>query len=457
MSEQNTLLSPNLARWFQIISVGMITLVAFEAVAVTTAMPYVVDSLGGERFYAIAAGIPMAAQLLTVALAGPWCDSHGPRTPLVVGVLSFVGGLVIAAAAPTIEVLIIGRAIQGLGGGLLIVPLYVMVGAYIEAERQPAFLAAFAIAWVLPSLVGPIVAGAFVEYVHWRMVFAICPILYAIVLPFAARKFLALPPVHERLKFQIPRTVLISAIVTGAAVAGLQVISGVKPEDFAAIHILATVVIGAVALLAARYLLPRGTFFAKRGVPATVLFRGLLNGTLVATELFLPLMLKNVHGWGATRAGFVMTASSLTWALASWIQGRIHGSERRMFLAFIGPLIQIVGTALVLVATLPSVSGWWVLVGWLVAGFGTGLIYPQTTVHALALTPPARHGAVSSALNISDTLGASMLVAFGGILYAIAYELGAGAFAVTIGFEMALVVLALWVGRRIMPPQAVAE
>lgn len=443
------LLSGRLAAWFKIISVVMISLVAFEVVAVSTAMPYVVEDLNGKQYYALVSGIPLAMQLLTTALAGPWCDAKGPKPPLYIGLGLFITGLLIATFSPSILFLVLGRGIQGLGGGLTIVPLYVMVGAHVKASKQPAFFAAFALAWVLPSLIGSLVAGFFVEHVHWRLVFGICPIFYAALLPLAASKFKDFPRIHEPRPFVISRALLIASAISGVCVAALQIISGTKPADFTPWLIAAALIISIVLFTAARTLFPEGTLVARRGVPATIALRGLLNGTTVATEIYLVLLLKEVHNWGATQAGFVMTAGSLTWALGSWIQGKLSMPRHRALLPIIGPSLQLIGMIITIFSLLPHTSGWIVMIGWLLAGFGTGMIYPATTVHALNLTPAERHGEVSSAISVADTLSASVLMAYLGIIYALAYGLGAGTFALVVGFSAALVSLALWVATRI--------
>lgn len=449
-ARSSLLLSGYLAAWFKIIAVAMVSIVAFEAVAVSTAMPYVVEALHGEQYYALVSGIPLAAQLITTALAGPWCDAKGPKPPLYIGITAFIVGLLIATAAPTVTILTIGRGIQGLGGGLTLVPLYVMVGAYVREDKQPAFFAAFGMAWVVPSLVGPMIAGFFVEYLHWRFVFGICPLLYVVLAPIMIQKFKQFPQIHEPLPIKLPRTLILAALISGLLVASLQMISGTKPGDFSPLLMVVTLLISVALITTSRQLFPAGTYLARRGVPATVALRGLINAATVACEIYLVLMLKEVHGWGATQAGFVMTTGSITWALGSWVQGRLHDPQKRALLPYFGPALQLIGTLMTMTALLPHSTGWLVLLGWVVAGFGTGALYPATTVHALALTPPAQHGEVSSALTVADTLGAAALMAYGGIVYAIALGMGSAiaAFTAVLGMYAGFVAISMWVGTR---------
>ncbi|MCE0447040.1 MFS transporter [Streptomyces tricolor] len=90
------------------------------------------------------------------------------------------------------RVFILGRAVQGLGGGLVIVALYVVVGRAYPERLRPAIMAAFAAGWVVPSIVGPLASGAVTEHLGWRWVFLGIPVLVA--LPLA----LALPRIRRR-------------------------------------------------------------------------------------------------------------------------------------------------------------------------------------------------------------------------------------------------------------------
>ncbi|MBX9367117.1 MFS transporter, partial [Streptomyces sp. WAC04114] len=97
--------------------------------------------------------------------------------------------LLLSGTAGTMWVFILGRAVQGFGGGLVIVALYVVVGRAYPERLRPAIMAAFAASWVLPSIVGPLAAGTVTEQLGWRWVFVGIPVL--VVFPLA----LALPQI----------------------------------------------------------------------------------------------------------------------------------------------------------------------------------------------------------------------------------------------------------------------
>jgi MFS family permease len=169
-----------LAPEYRALTIGMvalITLVAFESLAVTTAMPTVAQALDGLSWYALAFGGPLASGVVAMVVSGSWCDSRGPARPLWHGTAWFLSGLVVAGLAPTMGVLVAGRVIQGFGAGLLTVALYVVVGQLYPARLRPRIFAAFASGWVVPSLVGPAIAGLIVQHTSWRVVFLAVPAL----------------------------------------------------------------------------------------------------------------------------------------------------------------------------------------------------------------------------------------------------------------------------------------
>ncbi|MBI5254850.1 MAG: MFS transporter, partial [Burkholderiales bacterium] len=165
---------------FQATSLGMLALVsilAFEQLAVATVMPVVAQALGDASLYAAAFGVAMAAGILGMVLAGRWSDRAGPAPALWAGIGAFVLGVAVAGLAPNMALLVAGRAVQGLGGGLMSVALYVVVGQHYPARLHPRIFAAFAAAWVLPAVVGPALAGLIARELGWRWVFLSAAVL----------------------------------------------------------------------------------------------------------------------------------------------------------------------------------------------------------------------------------------------------------------------------------------
>ncbi|WP_425556045.1 MFS transporter, partial [Kitasatospora nipponensis] len=162
--------------------VSVVLLLAFEATAVNTAMPVAARQLDGLALYAFAFSGYFTSTLFAMVLSGEWCDRRGPVLPLFAGIGIFAAGLVVAGTAATMWTFVGGRAVQGLGGGLVIVALYVVVGRAFPERLRPSVFAAFSAAWVLPSVLGPVISGAVTQHLGWRWVFLAVPLLVVLLL-----------------------------------------------------------------------------------------------------------------------------------------------------------------------------------------------------------------------------------------------------------------------------------
>ncbi len=158
-----------------------VTLVAFEALAVATVLPRAERELGGLRFYGWTFSAFLLMSLLGITWAGEQCDRHGPARSFVAGLVLFAVGLVVSGLSPSMEVLVVGRAIQGLGAGAIPAVAYVSIGRGYEDSQRARMLAILSTAWVVPSLAGPAIASVVADYVSWRAVFlGLLPLLIVV-------------------------------------------------------------------------------------------------------------------------------------------------------------------------------------------------------------------------------------------------------------------------------------
>jgi MFS family permease len=388
----------------------LVTLVAFESMGVGTAMPSLVADLGGTELYAWPFVAHLSAGVVATVLSGRLCDLRGPRPSLLLGPLLFLAGLLVAGTADSMAVLLLGRVLQGLGSGTQVVAIYVLIGLVYPERDRPAVFGALSAAWVVPSLVGPALAGWFTEHLSWRMVFlAIAPLVVLGVL--------CLVPVLRGLP---PHTGGGAPARRGLPAAALAGGAGVAAVSWAAQHPtgvnLVLGVIGLVVLVPAlRLLLPPGTLRARRGLPVTILARGLLAGTFFTVEAFVPLTLTAVHGYSPLAAGLPLTLSALGWSAASLWQSRRPGIPRETLVrrGFLLSAVGIAGVTLIAPAWGPA---WATAPLWAFAGAGTGMAMSSLSVLTLAASTEADRGFNSAALQISDMLGTALLVGLGGVL-----------------------------------------
>lgn len=410
---------------YRTLSIGMISvifLIAFEATAVGTAMPVAARELDGVGLYAFAFSAYFTTSLFGMVLSGQWSDRKGPLWPLTVGIGAFAAGLLLAGTAGIMGVFVLGRAVQGFGGGLVIVALYVVVSRAYEERLRPAIMAAFAASWVVPSIVGPLAAGSVTEHLGWRWVFLGIPALVVVPLVVAlpAIRRTASGPVDPGAPaaFDGRRIRLAFGISLGAGL--LQYAA----QDMRWLSLVPGIAGVALLVPAVRGLMPRGTYLARRGLPAVVLLRGVAAGSFIGAESFVPLMLVTQRGLSPTLAGFSLALGGITWALGSWVQSKGRMAPYRDRLMVIGMVLVAVAIAAAPAVLIESVPVWTLALAWAVGCLGMGLVIGSTSVLLLELSAPEEAGANSAALQISDALANVVLLAAVGAAFA---TLGGGA------------------------------
>jgi MFS family permease len=412
--------------------VALITLSAFEELAVSTAMPVAATALGGVREYALAFSLFITTSLLGTVLAGGWADANGPRGPLVAGLVTFVVGLLLCGVAPSFAVLLAGRAVAGFGAGLQIVAVYVAVSEGYPPEKHPQVFARLSAAWVLPSIVGPAIAGwvAAAQDWSWRLVFLAVPPMAVVAWLVMLRGMSAISGGPARSPRAGGNGDSAPDSAGRRAVWGLGVAAGALLMQLGSQHVsrlygLPVAVAGlAVMGVCAPRLLPRGAFRLRLGLPSVVITRGLLTASFYAAETFLPLLLVTERGLSPARAGLVLTGGAVGWATGSWLLSRpwLHWSRRRMLVT--GSLVLAVGVLALVAVGLSWVTPYAVIPIWCVAGLGMGLAYSGTSVMALLLADEGEEGRASASLQLCDGLGGVLGIGVAGAVFAVTHHGG---------------------------------
>lgn len=408
----------------RVVLVGMVAYVAvgaFEALAVSTAMPVAAAQLDGLGLYTLAFAATTATGVVGMLAAGRWADRSGPAAPMWAGVGLFLAGLGVAGLAWSMPVLLAGRALQGLGSGLSGVALYVVVARVFPAERRAAVFAWFAAAWVLPGVVGPLLAGLVTEHLGWRWVFLGVPLL-------------ALPA----LVALYPGLVAVRRSAPGGTTTG----TGRAPGGSDALR---------------RVLVP--VLRGERGLGTVVRARACASAAFAGAEVLLPLVLVHEHGVSPALAGSVLTLHVLGWSAGSWLRGRGRlGLSHQGFVRLGGGLLAtgVAGTAML---ALPGVPLPVAAAPWVLAGLGMGLTYPTLTLLVLDLAPREVQGTATSALQVSDAVAAAAaLSGTGALLWALHDVVGLTAYAVCLGLAAALALLvAALAGRTAVTPAGPAS
>ncbi|ROR73432.1 MFS transporter [Bogoriella caseilytica] len=395
---------------------ALMTFIAFESFAVTTVLPVAMADLGDIGWYSFAYAATITTALIGMVVGGNWADRSGPRVPLIVGGSIFLFGLALSVVAPESVTFVLGRLLQGIGGGIDSVILYVLIARHIPEAPRPRMFGLLTAAWLVPSLAGPVIAGALTDLMTWRAVFGIVlagatvsllALLHVTRTPVRPREAGAARPERGVWSGIIGRNGALACLAAALLVA-LHLSSQLSPP----VSVL-VVAVASVALLAtARIILPAGTLLLRGGPQRLVALRAILGATVATTNLYLTLYLQSERGYPPTTAGLVIAMGASGWALGAWVQGRFpatQASHRRLVLQ--AALLVATGTALVLIYTGIGLPLWGLVIGCLAMGAGMGTAYPRLASATLALASTQDHGAYSSALQSGESMGIGVTTA----------------------------------------------
>ena len=393
--------------------VSLIFLAAFEALAVTTIMPTVSADLDGRAWFSAAFSVTLAASVVGMVAGGMWSDRSGPKLPLLASVAIFALGLLLAGLSPSIQLFVAARFLQGLGTGAMTVALYVLVARIYDPVDHPAIFGAFAAAWVIPSMVGPTVAGVVAEAFSWRWVF-----LGVVALSLAATAAMlpALRGVVDRPESEGgagARGRLALSAVVAVAVVALDLAGRARGS----LGYVAAAVSLVVVLVAVRPLLPAGTLAVRRGLPAVVALRAAIAATFFATEIYLPYLLQEHYDVPAWLSGVTLTVGALGWAGASQVQARLGARLPHVTALRIGATLLFGGIGAELVAASLHLTPWLVGAAWVLAGGGMGLMFPRISAYVLAASTEREQGGNSAAMAIADAVGGATAISVAGLLF----------------------------------------
>ena len=373
---------------------------------------------------------------------------------MTTGLAIFFGGLIVAGSAPTIFVLLGGRALQGLGFGGVIVAIYVVIGRAYPEHLRPRVFTALSGAWVVPGITGPVIAGIITETVGWRWVFFGVLILLIPVVPVLLPRLQSMhvPPDPDVEPMKGRKRLAFLA----AAGTGLLQYAGQRLDLVGLLIAIPALLLLAVSI---PQLLPEGALRLRRGLPTVVMLRGFFAGAFFATEWFIPLLLVNERSLSYALAGGALSGAAVGWFVGSWYQGRPATTTPRYRLVELGSLMTTLGiglSALIVFHVVP----WWIIVGtWTLGSFGMGILYGSLGVLLLELSPPEQQGVNSAALQMADALGVIICTGLGGVIFAAGHSAAGEDASVYLAIFSAMLVLAIFatgMSSRVRPRQPVA-
>lgn len=387
-----------------------------------TALPTIVGELDGVDQMLWVSTAFMLASTIMMPIYGKVGDLFGRKPLFMFAISCFLLGSVFALIAGEMSMLILGRVLQGIGGGGMMILSQSIIASVVPPRERGKYMGIMGSAFAVSSVAGPLIGGWLTEGPGWRWAFAINFPLGAIALV-AAAVFLKIPKHHggPRPKIDVGGMALIS-LVTSCIV----LVSAWGGHDYAwgSWQINGLIITGALAIVAfiiveskvSEPVIPLWLFKSRDFLLSTI--AGLFIGVSMFGVLsYMPTYLQMVHGIDATVAGLMMVPMMGTMLLSSTIVGFVvarTGNYKRY------PLIGIllIGAALVLLSTLQADSpAWEPMVGLALLGLGLGLSMQILVLVVQNAFPVEMVGTATAANNYFRQVGATLGMAFIGSVF----------------------------------------
>ncbi|MFJ8624435.1 MFS transporter [Kitasatospora sp. NPDC093550] len=398
---------------------GGVALYAMNLYFTAALMPSIVADIGGARYYAwVATGFLMAAVIASM-LVSRLLDRLGAARAYVLGFLVFGAGAVLNALSPSMPALVLGRVVQGLGGGLVAGLGYAVIRSALPERLWTRAAGLVSAMWGVGTLVGPSLGGLFAQLGAWRGAYVLL-LVAALVLAALARRVLPGRSGEGRGSGPVPLPSLLLLTLAAAAFS----ISSTVPGGWAtAVCILAGValLVGFVAVerRASATVLPQQTYRAGHPLKWLYLTVAVLCAGVVA-ENFIPLFGQELGGLGPLVAGFLGAAVSAGWTTAQLFSVGIESARGRARAVRTAPLVLVGGLLVYGLLQTGDASGarvaLWAL-ALFVAGTGIGLAFPHLSVAAMrSSSDPAEGGKAAAAINTTQLIAFSVTSALAGTL-----------------------------------------
>ncbi|MBZ9937638.1 MFS transporter [Mesorhizobium sp. BR1-1-16] len=397
---------------------GGVVLHAVNIFLTATVMPSVVADIGGLDVYAWATTLFVVASILAAAMTAKLLRGFGPRGAYVVAALFFGCGTLIAALAPSMPVMLVGRAVQGVGGGFLYALAYAVTRIVLPQHLWGRAVGLISATFGVATLIGPAIGGIFAEYGAWRAAFWSLLPFVALFVVLAGAKL----PGKSATRGKAAPVAWLQLVLLAAAVLVVSA-SSLSPDRLLnvaglAMAILLTALIGRAERGTGARLLPKGSFSLASPLGVVYLTIALLMMAM-QPEIFVPYLLQTLHGQSPLLAGYFAALMAVGWTAGTAASVRLRrGDGGRLILA--GLLLVLVGTVLfglfmpiksdgALLVVIPVGAALFLM------GFGIGMAWPCLVTRVYQYAPEAEQDVASGGMTTVQLFAGALGTAAGGM------------------------------------------
>ncbi|WP_084620723.1 MDR family MFS transporter [Agromyces italicus] len=404
-------------------------LIAIDSTILATAVPSIVDDLGGFSQFPWLFSIYLLAQAVSVPVYSKLADTVGRKPIMLVGIGLFLLGSILCGVAWDMTSLIVFRAVQGLGAGAVL-PVSITITGDIYTVRERAKVQGYiASVWAASSVIGPTLGGVFAEFLSWRWIFFVNIPLCLLAAVMLWRAY------HESLGREKHRIDVAGATVLtlGLTLVILAVLEGGQAWAWLSWQSLGAFGLGGLLLVAFVFIERRAAepvlplwVFSRRLIVTTSLISLGVGAVLIGLTSYVPTFLEITADASPLVSGLAVAALTLGWPIAASNAGRLFLRIGFRATALIGLAIAVLGSAALVAASfVPNV--WTTAVACFIVGLGLGLVASPTLIAAQSSVPWEERGVVTGANMFLRSVGSAVGVAiFGAVANGVITRSGLG-------------------------------
>lgn len=401
---------------------GGVALHAVNVYIATTMLPTVVEDIGGLDLYAWNTTLFVVASILGSALSIKLLERAGPRGSYALATLIFAAGAVICALATSMPMMLVGRLVQGVGGGFLFALAYAMIRLAFEEPLWPRAMALVSGMWGVATLIGPAVGGVFAEWGVWRAAFwsvTAVAVLFALLASKVLPQREASSSATARSSVPWLQILLLTLAVISVSL-GSTSSSAVNNFIGIVVAVFLAVVLVRIESRAKQTLLPAGALRFRSPLAALYGLMSLLVLMITSGEVFVPLFLQVLHQQSPLAAGYLAALMAAGWTLGSLVGSGFSGRgvDRALM---IGPALGWVGMIGLALRVPAAGSGTWlqmvpICVALSVIGIGVGLAWPHLLTRVLTSAPPEEQERAGASITIIQLFATAAGAALAGMV-----------------------------------------
>lgn len=399
---------------------GGVALYATNGFLTISLLPSAVADIGGMRFYAWVTTVYLVASVMAATTVHAVLIRLGPQWSYLLGLSVFGVGSLICASAPDMELLLVGRIVQGVAGGLLAGLGYAVINTVLPSVLWTKASALVSAMWGVGTLLGPAVGGLFAQYGSWRWAFAVLVVMAAaisVLVPIALPGRVPGAASAGPISFPLWSLLLLGAAALLVSVAGVPQ----NPRATAVLVAAGFALIGLFVVVDRRLtasVLPPSTF-GKGPLKWIYLTLGVLMAATMV-DMYVPLFGQRLAHLTPVAAGFLGAGLAVGWTIAEISSASLNSDRLITRTVAVAPMVMATGLTISALTLHENASVLLVAVwagGLMVSGAGIGIAWPHLSAWAMSrVDDPAEGPAAAAAINTVQVISAAFGAALAGVV-----------------------------------------